>query len=93
MRSCGGGPVGGAANKRCNAGAGDVFSDSEGCGLAILTFSGKAPHITAGSKTGSSSVIGMYGDFATSSSQSDRLSKSRDISVSIEDCSHDKSVS
>lgn len=62
MRSCGGGPVGGDASKRCKAGAGDVVCVSEGCGLARLTLSGSAPHITAGSNTGSSSLEGMNGE-------------------------------
>lgn len=92
MRSCGGGPVGGAASKRCSAGAG--LWSSDGCGLACLTLSGNAPHITAGSKSGNSSVVGINGEFPSSMSLSDLLlNASNDSSVKREDCSQDDSVS
>lgn len=95
MRSCGGGPVVVAVSKRCSAGAGDVVCISVGCGLAMLTLSGKAPHITAGSSTGSSSLVGMNGEFPSSMSLSDLLlsKASSDSSVNNDDCSHDDSFS
>lgn len=80
-------------SKRCNAGAGDVCV-SEGCGLAWLTLSGRAPHMTAGSSTGSSSLIGINGELLSSISSDLVLSKaSSDSSVSNEDCSQDESFS
>lgn len=83
-----------AVSKRCNAGA-DVVCASVGWGLARLTLSGKAPHITAGSKTASSSFVGIKGEFPTSISLSDLLlsNASRDSSVNKDDCSHDESFS
>lgn len=85
----------GAASKRCNAGACDVVCVSEGWGLAKLTLSGKAPHITADSSTGSSSVKGMNGEFPSSISLSDLVlsNASSDNSVNNVGCSHDDSVS
>lgn len=88
MRSWGGGPVGGAASRRCSAGAGDTLWLSVGCGLARLTLSGRAPHMTAGSRTGSSSLVGMKGACPSSISLS-----SSDSSVSNDDLSHDESFS
>lgn len=84
-----------AVNRRCSAGAGEVVCISVGCGLAMLTLSGKAPHITAGSKTGSSSLAGMKGEFPSSMSLSDLLlsNASSDSSVNNEDCSQDESFS
>lgn len=94
MRSCGGGPVGGATSRRCRAGAGDVVCASEGCGLARLTLSGSAPHITAGSSTGSSSLVGMNGELPSSISSDLPLSKvSNDKSVNNGDRSHEESFS
>lgn len=87
--------MGAAASRRCNADALDTFCDSEGWGLARLTLSGKAPHMTADSRTGSSSLVGMNGEFPSSMSLSDRpLSNASSVnSVNREDCSHDDSVS
>ena len=87
--------MGVAVNRRCSAGAGDVVCISVGCGLAMLTLSGKAPHITAGSSTGSSSLTGMNGELASSTSLSDRLlsKASNDSSVNKDDCSQDESFS
>lgn len=84
----------GAARRRCSAGAGDADCISVGWGLAWLTLSGKAPHMTAGSNTGLSSFIGINGEFPSSMSLSDlALSNvSRDSSVN-NDGSHDDSVS
>lgn len=87
--------MGGPANKRCSAGAGDVCP-SDGCGLAILTLSGRAPHITAGAITGISSPFGMNGDFTSSTSPSDCAAfsmASKEKSVNSDDGSHDESVS
>lgn len=93
MRSCGGGPVGGAASKRCSAGA--AVCASEGCGRARLTLSGSAPHITAGSSTGSSSLVGMKGECPSSMSLSDLplSNASNDNSVNNDDLSHEESFS
>lgn len=95
MTFCGGGPVVVVINKRCNAGTGDVVCGSDGCGLAKLTLSGRAPHITAGSKSGSSSLVGINGECPSSISLSDLVlsNASRDRSVNNEDCSHDESFS
>lgn len=61
----------------------------------MLTLSGRAPHMTAGSNTGSSSLVGMNGEFPSSMSLSDLvLSKaSKDNSVNSDDCSQDESFS
>lgn len=61
----------------------------------MLTLSGSAPHMTAGSRTGSSSLVGMNGEFPSSMPLSDLvLSKaSNDNSVNSEDCSQDESFS
>lgn len=83
-----------AVSKRCSAGADDGVCVSVGWGLARLTLSGRAPHMTD-SKTGSSSLGGMKGEFPSSMSLSDLLlsNASSDRSVNNEDCSHDESFS
>lgn len=93
MRSCGGGPVVGAVSRRCSAGAGEGLCVSVGCGLAILTLSGRAPHMTAGSSTGSSSLIGMNGEFPSSPSDLVLSNASKDNSVNKDDCSQEDSFS
>lgn len=92
--------MGGAASKRCSAGAGEAFCVVVGCGLAILTSSANAAHMTAGSRTGgsrtgSSSVRGINGECASSMSLSDLAlsNASKESSVNIDDCSHDESLS
>lgn len=82
-------------NRRCSAGAGEVVCISVGCGLAMLTLSGKAPHITAGSNSGSSSLTGIKGELSPSRPLSDLLlsKASNDSSVNNEDCSHEESFS
>lgn len=83
-----------AVSRRWSAGAGEACG-SGGCGLAILTLSGRAPHMTAGSSNGSSSVVGMNGELPSSMSLSDLLlsNASSDNSVNNEGCSQDESFS
>lgn len=51
--------------------------------------------MTAGARSGSSSVVGMNGEFPSSTSLSDLLlsKASNDSSVKSDDCSHDDSFS
>lgn len=79
----------------CSAGADDTVCVSEGWGRARLTLSGSAPHMTAGPNTGSSSLVGIKGEFPSSISLSDFVlsNASKDSSVNNDDCSHDESFS